>query len=332
MRVLVTGGAGYIGSHTCKALRKGGFEPVVFDNLTTGHRWAVRWGPFVEGELADRSALCSAMAHYDVKTVIHFAAHAYVGESMQNPHKYFRNNVANSLNLLEAMLESGVKSLIFSSTCATYGVPETLPISESHPQHPVSPYGESKLFVERALHWYGRAYELCWVSLRYFNAAGADLDGEIGEIHDPETHLIPLAMEAVMDPAYVLSVCGSDYKTADGTAVRDYIHVSDLADAHVSAVRHLQSGGNSRAFNLGTGSGYSVREVVRKVEEISGGKVRTRECGRRAGDPPVLVAEAADAERELEWRARYSDLDTIVSTAWRWRTRGIPAELTFGRV
>ena len=328
MRILVTGGAGFIGSHTCKALREAGLEPVVFDNLTTGHREAVRWGPLVVGDLEDRAALCTVMERYAVEAVIHFAAHACVGESITDPNKYFHNNVANSLTLLDAMLNSGVKRLVFSSTCAIYGVPEVVPISESHPQHPVSPYGESKLFIERAVRWYAQAYGLRWVSLRYFNAAGADLDGELGENHSPETHLIPLAIEAALNSKRVLSVYGDDYETADGTAIRDYVHVTDLANAHLDALGHLQSGSDSRAFNLGTGSGYSVREVVRKVEEIVGRKVRTQECPRRAGDPPILIAGAADAERELKWRARYSDLDTIVSTAWRWRTQGIPAKPT----
>ena len=318
MRVLVTGGAGYIGSHTCKALHKAGFEPVVFDNLSTGHRWALKWGHFVEDDLGDMKAVRAAMAHHEIEAVIHFAANAYVGESMTHPRKYFRNNVANSLNLLDAIVDSGIRRVIFSSTCATYGIPEALPIPESHPQRPVSPYGESKLFVERAIHWYGEAYGLRWVALRYFNAAGADPDGEIGEEHNPETHLIPLTIEAAGDSHFALSIYGADYDTADGTAIRDYIHVADLADAHVGALQYLKEGGPSRAFNLGTGCGHSVWEVVKKVEEVSGRKVRTRECARRAGDPPVLIAKAAEAAVELGWRDRRSDLDTIVSTAWRW--------------
>jgi UDP-glucose-4-epimerase GalE len=327
MRVLVTGGAGYIGSQTCKTLRKMGFEPVVFDNLIGGHSWAVQWGPFVEGDLANKNALAAAMSRYDVEAVVHFAAHAYVGESMRNPQKYFRNNVANSLNVLDAMLDSGVKQIVFSSTCATYGIPEILPISELHQQHPVSPYGESKLFVERALHWYAQAYGLSWVALRYFNAAGADLEGETGETHNPETHLIPLAIEAAIAQDCALSIYGCDYQTADGTAVRDYVHVTDLADAHVKALEYLRRGGMSRAFNLGSGRGYSVKEVVMRVEEIGGTRLRTRECARRIGDPPILVAEPADAQIQLNWSPRYSDLETIVSTAWNWRTLGMPAKL-----
>jgi len=326
MRILVTGGAGYVGSHACKVLKQAGWDPVVFDNLSTGHRWSVKWGPLVEGDLADGDTVCRVIAEHRIQAVLHFAASVFVGESMTNPQHYFRNNFVNSLNLLDGMVQSGVKYLIFSSTCATYGLPQMVPIPESHPQQPVNPYGESKRFVERAMHWYGEAYGLRWAALRYFNAAGADPDGDIGEMHDPETHLIPLVLEAALDPQRVLSIYGIDYETPDGTAVRDYIHVTDLADAHVKALQYLQHGGLSRAFNLGTGHGHSVREVVAKVEEITGRKVQTRECARRAGDTPVLIAQNKDAAAELSWVPRYSDLDTIVSTAWRWRTDRWPAK------
>lgn len=319
MRVLVTGGAGYIGSHTCKALYQAGFEPVVFDNLSTGHRWAVRWGPVVKADLSNRSAIVSALQEYRVEAVIHFAASAYVGESIQNPRKYFNNNVVNTLNLLEAMLDAGVRYIVFSSSCATYGIPEHIPISEDHPQRPVSPYGESKLFVERALRWYGEAYGLRWVALRYFNAAGADPEGELGEVHNPETHLIPLAIQAALGRRPYLEIYGTDYPTPDGTAIRDYVHVTDLAKAHVLALTYLLNGGESTALNLGTGRGHSVREVVGAVERVSCRRVLVREGPRRPGDPPALVAEATRAKAVLGWEPGFRSLDAIVETAWHWR-------------
>jgi len=321
MRVLVTGGAGYIGSHTCKALARAGFEPVAFDNLSTGHRWAVKWGPLVQADLADRDAVLDALRAHRVEAVIHFAASAYVGESMGNPRKYFRNNVVNTLNLLEAMQDAGVGTIVFSSSCAVYGIPERVPIPEDHPCRPISPYGESKLFVERALEWYGRAYGLRWISLRYFNAAGADPDGELGEVHDPETHLIPLAIEAALGRRPYLEIYGTDYPTPDGTAIRDYIHVTDLADAHVRALDYLRRGGASTAFNLGAGRGYSVREVVAAVERVSGRRVPALEAPRRPGDPPVLVAEVANAQELLGWTPTFRDLESIIESAWRWHTR-----------
>jgi UDP-arabinose 4-epimerase len=317
-RVLVTGGAGYIGSHTCKALAAAGHVPVTFDNLSTGHRDAVRWGPFVEGELADRALVERTLREQRIDAVIHFAASAYVGESMSDPAKYFRNNVVHTLALLEAMHAAGVRHIVFSSTCATYGVPRVVPIPEDHPQQPVNPYGESKLFVERALHWHGVAHGLHWLALRYFNAAGADPDGEIGEVHHPETHLIPLAIQAALGQRGPLQVMGTDYDTADGTAVRDYIHVSDLADAHVRALAHLLGGGASGALNLGTGRGHSVRDVVAAVRSAAGREVPALDAPRRAGDPPVLVAAPGRAAGLLGWRPEYSALETIVRTALRW--------------
>jgi len=330
MRVLVAGGGGYIGSHTARVLARFGFDPVVFDNLCTGHRWAVQWGSLVEGDLADGRLIRSAIKDYQIKAVIHFAASAYVGESMKSPRKYFRNNVTNTLNLLDAAIDTGVNYFVFSSSCATYGLPERLPIPEDHPQHPVSPYGESKLFVERALHWYGAAYGLHWTSLRYFNAAGADPDGANGEDHDPETHLIPLAIFAALGQIPPLNIFGTDYPTPDGTAVRDYVHVTDLAEAHVLTLTYLLEGGGSRALNLGTGRGHSVREVVAAVERVSGRRVPTREAPRRPGDPPILAADATTARRLLGWQPRFLELDDIVETAWRWHTsravtRKIPA-------
>ena len=322
-RVLVTGGAGYVGSHACKALATAGYLPVTFDSLVHGHRSAVRWGPLIVGDLGDDRALETAFGSHRYAAVVHFAAYAYVGESMREPGKYFRNNVVNSLRLVDAALAAGVRHLVFSSTCATYGLPDSLPISEAQPQRPVNPYGESKLFVERALHWNDVAHGLRSVALRYFNAAGADLDGEIGEAHDPETHLIPLAIEAAMGHGGPLQIFGTDYATADGTAVRDFIHVSDLAVAHVRALDHLLAGGESMALNLGTGVGHSVREVVASVERACGYPVPVAYAPRREGDPPILVADAARARNLLDWSPRHSALDTIVQSAWQWHSRGI---------
>ncbi len=316
--VLVTGGAGYIGSHTCKLLAGAGYVPVAFDNLTIGHEWAVKWGPLVNGDLADGDLIRNTLREYEIQALIHFAASADVGESMQNPRKYFRNNAANSLNLLEAMYDADVKTLVFSSTCAIYGIPETIPIPENHPQHPANPYGETKLFVERAMHWYAKAYGLRWAALRYFNASGADPDGEIGEVHDPETHLIPAIIQAALGQRPHIEIYGTDYDTPDGTAIRDYIHVTDLGDAHLSALEHLLRGGKNIAFNLGTGQGHSVREVIESVERVSGRKVPRKEGPRRPGDPPSLVADARRASEVLGWHPQLPDLDSIVETAWRW--------------
>ncbi len=318
VNILVTGGAGYIGSHTCKALAVAGYRPVTLDNLVYGHRSAVRWGPLVEGDLADQAGVERLLREYQIGAVVHFAAYAYVGESMSDPGKYFANNVANTLKLLDAMRAANVGRIVFSSTCASYGIPESVPIAEDHPQRPVNPYGESKLFVERTLHWHGVAHGLQWTALRYFNAAGADPDGEIGEDHDPETHLIPLAIESALGKGPQLQVMGTDYPTPDGTAVRDYIHVSDLADAHVRALAYLERGGDSGAFNLGTGRGHSVREVIAMVERVSGAKVDARNAPRRPGDPPALVAAPGRARETLGWQPERSDLETIVRTAYRW--------------
>jgi UDP-arabinose 4-epimerase len=315
--VLVTGGAGYVGSHAAKALARAGYRPVAFDNLTRGHRAAVRWGPFVEGDIADRARLIAAIAQHQAIAVMHFAAFAYVGESVADPALYYRNNLAGSLALFEAMRASGLNKIVFSSTCATYGIPDTVPIRESARQLPVNPYGETKLAIERALTWY-QAYGLRSVSLRYFNAAGADRDGEIGENHAPETHLIPLVLEAALGRRPFVEIYGTDYPTPDGTAVRDYIHVEDLAAAHVAALEHLIAGGESLALNLGTGHGHSVRAVIAAAERVSGHKIPYRTAPRRPGDPPVLVADARLAAEKLGWQARSSDLDTIIGTALTW--------------
>jgi UDP-glucose-4-epimerase GalE len=320
MRVLVTGGAGYIGSHTAKALATAGHEPLVLDNLTTGHRWAVKWGRLLEWDLADTEMLPQLLEKEGVEAVLHFAANLLVGESMQEPKKYFWNNVVNTLRLLDATLEAGVKRIVFSSSAAVYGNPQTVPIPEDHPKLPTSPYGETKLAMERALQWYGNAYGLKWVALRYFNAAGADHDGELGENHDPETHLIPLAIKAALRQRSPVEIFGTDYPTPDGTAIRDYIHVADLGDAHVRALDYLSAGGESRALNLGTGQGYSVREVINTVGKLS--PVPYREGPRRAGDPPVLVADASKAAEALGWKPQHSRLDAIVQDAWNWHSKG----------
>ena len=319
--VLVTGGAGYIGSHACKSLAGAGYRPVAYDSLVRGHREAVRWGPLVEADLADTERLADTIKRFEVAAVMHFAAFAYVGESMTNPELYFRNNVGNSMRLLEAMRGAGVRHIVFSSTAATYGIPERVPIPEDAPQRPVNPYGESKLMVERMLHWYGEAHGLTHAALRYFNAAGADIDGEIGEDHDPETHLIPLVLQAASGDRPQIDIYGTDYPTPDGTAVRDYIHVQDLAEAHVKAIAHLLRGGASLQLNLGTGSGHSVREVIASAERVTGRRIPQRESPRRPGDPPVLVAQASRARDALDWTPAVSDIDRILATAWAWHSR-----------
>jgi len=318
-RVLLTGGAGYVGSHTAKRLAKAGFEPVTLDNLSSGHLWAVKWGPLVKGDIADQTLVREIVAQYRIEAVLHFAAHASVGESMLAPRKYFKNNVTGSMRLLDALLDSSVKHVIFSSTCAVYG-PQNCPLKEGHALNPMNPYGDSKLMIERALRWYGEAHGLNSVSLRYFNAAGADPDGELGEVHEPETHLIPRAIGAVLGSRDSVEVYGTDYRTKDGTAVRDYTHVTDLADAHVLALQHLLEGGKSDAFNLGTGRGHSVLEVIEAVERITGERILPRFAARRAGDPPSLVADPSKAFDILGWRAEFSDLHEIVTTAWDWHS------------
>ena len=317
-RILVTGGAGYVGSHACKALAGAGYLPVTYDNLSRGRREAVRWGPLVEGDLEDRPRLCAALRAHRISAVMHFAAFAYVGESVADPEIYYRNNVAASLALLSALREIGIGVIVFSSTCAVYGNSSRMPIPESAPKLPVNPYGETKLAIERALHWYAGSYDLRFVALRYFNAAGADADREIGENHDPETHLIPLVARAALGQAGPVEIYGTAYPTADGTAIRDYIHVADLADAHVRALQYLEAGSVSATLNLGTGRGHTVREVVAAVKRVGGLSVPWREAARRPGDPPALVADASLAAATLGWRPRRSDLDTIVATALAW--------------
>jgi UDP-arabinose 4-epimerase len=318
MKVLVTGGAGYIGSHTCKALATAGHTPVVFDNLTTGHADAVRWGPLHVGDILDPDALDVVFLEHRPEIVVHFAALAYVGQSVIHPNDYYRVNVTGTQNLLDAMWRHGVMSVVLSSSCATYGIPELLPISEDTPQHPVNPYGFTKLCIERMAADYERAYGMRWLALRYFNAAGADPDGDLGERHDPETHAIPLAIGAALGTAPPFSIMGTDYPTSDGTAVRDFVHVSDLADAHLRAMNHLSEGGSSGAFNLATGHGTSVLEVINAVKIATGRNVPVRSAPRRPGDPPALYARAARAELVLGWTPRYIAIGPMVESAVQW--------------
>jgi UDP-glucose-4-epimerase GalE len=315
--VLVTGGAGYVGSHAAKALHDAGHRVVVFDNLVAGHREAVRYGELVEGDITDVAAVRSALRRHDVFAVMHFAAFLDVGESVREPARYYRNNVVGALSVLEAMVAEQRRYLVFSSTCATYGEPIETPIAETHPQRPINSYGETKLAVERALVHFERAYRLGWIALRYFNAAGADPDGEVGEDHTPEIHLIPRAIHAAMGGPG-LEVFGVDYPTPDGTCLRDYIHVSDLADAHVGALHTLVETGRSDAYNLGTGRPHSVREVIDAVQRVTGFTVPWTIGPRRPGDPAVLVAAPQKAQASLGWTARFPDLETIISTAWAW--------------
>ena len=311
-------GAGYIGSHAARALARHGHSVLIYDNLSTGHRLLANGFDVVVGDIRDAKMVASALR--DVDAVMHFAAHAYVGESVQNPRKYFENNVQSGLSFLNSVLESGIRNLIFSSTCAVYGLPAKIPIAEDTVRQPVNPYGASKLFFEHALEAYNKAYGLRYVSLRYFNAAGADKGGEIGELHDPEIHLIPSALQVAMGIRPELKIYGTDYPTPDGTCVRDYIHVSDLAEGHLLALEYLAAGGEPRALNLGAGTGHSIREVVSVVEEVTGSTLRKRYCPRRPGDPPVLVADPSRAQQLLQWKPSRS-LQQIVSSAWKWMQR-----------
>jgi UDP-arabinose 4-epimerase len=323
MAIIITGGAGYIGSHTAKVVAQQGLRPVVVDNLTTGHRANVQWGPLIECDIADRDTLAQALDHYDVDAVIHLSASCYAGDSVAQPSQYFRNNVSKTLDLLDTMLRANVKTIVFSSSCAIYGAPTQIPVTEGAPPMPLNPYGESKLFVERALKWYGRAYGLKWVALRYFNAAGADPEGELGERHDPETHLIPQAILAALGEGPDLPIYGSDYPTTDGSAIRDYVHVTDLASANLHALQYLRSGGDSGAFNVGSGQGHSVFEVVAAVEAATGRQVPAQGAGRRAGDAPVLLADVRRALELLGWVPQKSNLENIIATAHRWHASSV---------
>ena len=319
--ILVTGGAGYIGSHTCKALSVAGYTPVAYDNFVYGHDWAVKWGPLERGDILDHARLKHALDKHKPTAIIHFAAYTNVGESVTDPGKYYINNVAGSLSLLQAARDHGISSIVFSSSCATYGVPQTTPISESHIQNPVNPYGCSKLMIERMLADFGVAHKMQSVSLRYFNAAGADADGEIGEDHEPETHLIPLVLDAAAGKRPEITIFGSDYDTPDGTCIRDYIHVSDLADAHVLALKALEQGLSTTAFNLGNGQGYSVQQLIDVAAQVTKKNIPVKLGPRRAGDPARLVGDASKVIQELGWVPKIPQLDQIISTAWNWHRR-----------
>jgi len=316
--IFVTGGAGYVGSHCCKAFAQAGWRVVVFDNLSYGWRDMVRWGPLIEGDILDPSSLNAAIAETKPDVVAHFAALTSVGESVKDPGLYYRNNSIGAFNILESMRAHGMDKMIFSSTAATYGVPHETPMPETHPQLPINPYGWSKLMVERMMHDYAAAYGLRYAALRYFNAAGADGDGEVGERHVPETHVIPLAARGALRDDYVFTIFGDDFETRDGTCVRDYIHVTDLGAAHAAAADYLLKGGEAMAFNLGTGDGTTVKEIADAVEKASGRPLPRKIGPRRAGDPPVLVASNARAKSVLGWTPKHSSIDEIVSSAWAW--------------
>lgn len=318
MNILVCGGAGYIGSHMCKMLSQKGYGVTVFDNLSTGHREACQWGDFIQGDLLDTQALHTLFSSSAFDTVIHFSAKSLVGESMTNPALYYQNNVVGTLNLLEAMRAHEVKKFVFSSSAATFGNPTKELIDEAHPQTPINPYGETKLIVERILRSYSQAYGLNSVSLRYFNAAGADLDSEIGESHSPETHLIPNVLKAVLSDGKRLKVFGNDYPTKDGTCVRDYIHINDLCLAHLLGMTYMDSNSGAHGFNLGNGQGFSIVEIIKTAEEITGQKIPFDIEARRAGDPPSLVADSQMARTVLGWKPHHAEINTIIQSAWNW--------------
>ena len=319
--ILVTGGAGYIGAHACKALAVAGYQPITYDNLVYGNARSVKWGPLEKGDVGDRRRLESVLQKYKPIAVMHFAAYAYVGESVENPAKYYRNNVAGTLSLLESMRNCSINQIIFSSTCATYGMPEQIPIGEDHPQYPINPYGRSKLMIEWILQDFAAAYSLKFVSLRYFNAAGADPTAEIGEDHTPETHLIPLVLDAALGRGSQLEIFGTDYDTPDGTCIRDYIHVTDLADAHLLALEYLRDGGESDVFNLGNGNGFSVREVIATARRLTGCHIPCTESERRLGDPSVLIGSSEKIKKILNWNPVFTKLEAIIESAWRWQNK-----------
>jgi UDP-glucose 4-epimerase len=322
--VLVTGGAGYIGSHAVKALLQDGYHVLILDNLVYGHRDLVEQVlqvELIQGDIQDIPLLNSIFQQYKVEVVMHFSAYAYVGESVTDPAKYYRNNVVGTLSLLEAMLGASIDKFVFSSTCATYGVPQFIPLTEEHPQHPINPYGATKLMVERILSDFDVAYGLKYVSFRYFNAAGADPSGILGEDHNPETHLIPLVLQTALGKRSSISIFGTDYPTPDGTCIRDYIHVTDLANAHILGLEYLLQGGTSTVFNLGNGNGFSVREVIAAGEEVTGNNIPITECDRRPGDPPILIGSSEKAKKILGWQPVYPDIKEIVSHAWNWHQK-----------
>lgn len=318
--ILVTGGAGYIGSHTVRELRERGADVVVYDNLVTGHSEAVRGVPFVKGDIFDKELLCGTIREYGVDAVIHFAAYSLVGESMSDPAKYYRNNVAGTLSLLDAMLAEGVKYLVFSSSAATYGDTGDGLITEDSPQRPTSVYGQTKLMMEQFMSDYDKAYGMKYVALRYFNAAGAHRDGDIGEAHNPESHLIPIILQAALGKRDHIGIFGDDYPTRDGTCIRDYIHITDLADAHIRALDYLRGGGKSTYYNLGNGNGFSVKEVIDTARKVTGLDIKSAVEPRRPGDPATLVASSDKIKRELGWKPRYDSLEAIVASAWKWHS------------
>jgi UDP-glucose 4-epimerase len=319
--ILITGGAGYIGSHINKKLHEEGYDTLIVDNLSHGHEEFVKWGVFENVDLSDLDGLRRLFITYPITAVMHFAAFTYVGESVEDPQKYYSNNLRNTLNLLQVMIENNVEKIVFSSTCATYGEPKEIPITEDHPQNPISPYGRGKLMVEQIMDDYSDAYKLRYTSLRYFNAAGADPEGEIGELHRPETHLIPIILDVAKGQREDVQIFGTDYPTPDGTCIRDYIHVVDLADAHLQALKYLESGGKSDVFNLGNGNGFSVLEVIRTAQEVTGKSIKTVETKRRPGDPPVLVGSSEKAREILKWDPKFTELSLIIETAWEWQQK-----------
>lgn len=318
MNILVVGGAGYIGSHMCKHLSRQGYNPIVLDNLVCGHRQAVKWGTFFEGSMGDSDLLCKIFSDFRIVAVMHFAAFCYVGESVTEPAKYYQNNVSNTISLLDVMIKEKVSNFIFSSSCATYGEPVEIPIQETHPLRPISPYGRTKLMVEQILKDFTVGYGLKSVSLRYFNAAGADPDGDLGEDHDPETHLIPLVLQTALGQRPCIHIFGDDYPTKDGTCIRDYIHIEDLVQAHLLALERLLNGLPGGAYNLGNGEGYSVREVIEIAKNVTGKPIPVKVGKRRPGDPAILVGSSEKASRELGWRPRFPELEAIIETAWNW--------------
>lgn len=320
MCILVTGGAGYIGSHTTKLLLEKGYKVIVLDDLSTGHREAVLSDYFYEGDIADNQLVQEIVRKHNVSSVVHFAAKSLVGESVIFPDLYFYENCSKSLQLFTTSIANGVKNIVFSSTAAVYGIPQQTPITETQILHPINPYGESKLVIEKMLHWLAEAYDIRWGALRYFNAAGADLDGVIGEHHENETHLIPLVLKTALGQRETIGVYGTDYDTLDGTCIRDYLHVMDLAEAHLMVLEGLENGLTSGCYNLGTGKGYSVKEIIDAASKITGIKIPVQYEGRREGDPPILIADSNKIQNACGWRPRYSDIDTIISSAWKWHS------------